>query len=96
MKNNAPFTTVNKISIGDKEYVISSHLRPCGKIGFHAHFLGKLTSWAHLFDGVEREVHRINKQHRVKGKCWVSKPFTSQSHAEVMCVAHSTENILYF
>ena len=97
MKKNEPtFTTLGHMNLNGKEFIISSAIRPCGKIGYYAHELGEITQWGNITGSGERKAHRVNRPMRVKGRHWIPCPFKSRDHAEVMAVIHSEEIIRYF
>jgi|LakMenEpi03Aug12_release.lakeMendotaPanAssembly.Ray.scaffolds.fasta_scaffold1233374_1 hypothetical protein len=76
---------VKKLTIENRELVISSAIRPCGKEGFYAHEIRDKTQWARIFGGEERNAIRINKSMRVKGKKLIPKPYDSEEQAEIAC-----------
>lgn len=89
-------TVIKNITLNNREFTLSSEIRPCGKIGFYAHELGELTQWAQVFNTGERKAHRINPPVRVKGMKYISKPFNSEGEAMEAIKEHSEKNVQYF
>lgn len=87
---------LKSISLNNREFVLSSEVRPCGKIGFYAHELGELTQWAKVFNTGERKAHRINPSIRVKGRKFIAKPFNSEAEAMGAIINHSNKHVQYF
>ena len=73
-------------------YIISSFVRPCGKIGYIAHYRTNQIDKQYfaLFGKVDIKLCRINPSMRVKGKRLIAKPYNSTQDAIQAIIAYDT------
>ncbi len=86
---------IETLNLNNREFILSSEVRPCGKIGFYAHELGKLTQWAEVLNTGERKAHQINPSMRVKGRRFIARPFNTLLDAKNAAIERSNTKCWY-